>query len=79
MIGGDSVQEGPIFMFGNGRNFQALVASMEKLERMMPEIKVIYGCHHEMENPPSRIVDVKKGAMMMLKGQVTGVFWVEMA
>ena len=38
-IGGDSVQTGPIFMFGPGRDMNAFIASMEKL---MPYICLLY-------------------------------------
>ncbi len=72
LIGGDSIQKGPIFMFGEGRNFQALIASMKKLENMLPLFDVVYACHHDLENPPSRISEVKAGAEIMLEGPPNG-------
>lgn len=72
LIGGDSIQRGPIFMFGEGRNFQALIVSMEKLEKMMSLFKVVYACHHDLENPPTCITDVKEGAKIMLENPPQG-------
>ncbi|MDK2866097.1 MAG: hydroxyacylglutathione hydrolase [Clostridiales bacterium] len=73
LIGGDTVQKGPIFMFGKGRNFNALIASMKKLKRYTDNIDVIYACHFDLENPVSTIDAVQKGAEMMLAGQLKGV------
>ena len=37
LLAGDSVQSGgPIFMFGGHRNLDAYIASLEKLERLVP-------------------------------------------
>jgi glyoxylase-like metal-dependent hydrolase (beta-lactamase superfamily II) len=73
LIGGDSVQKGPIFMFGKGRNFNALIASMEKLERYTDQIDVIYACHYDLANPVSMINTVKEGAEAMQAGKLKGV------
>ena len=73
LIGGDSIQKGPIFMFGPGRNFEALMASMTKLQSYKKDLDVIYACHHDLENPPETIDHVLEGSRRMLQGHETGV------
>ena len=72
LLSGDSVQEGPIFMFGSGRNFTALAASMRKLEKWIPEIKTVYPCHNAMPVDASFIPEIRRGAEAMLKGELEG-------
>lgn len=46
LLGGDSVQSGgPIFMFGGHRNLDAYIASLEKLERLIPANVTVLPCH----------------------------------
>lgn len=72
MIGGDSIQSGPIFMFGPGRNFHAYKASMMKLQGLLPEIDWIYAGHHELKVPASTVDQLLAGAEKMLEGVVSG-------
>lgn len=46
MIGGDSIQPGPIFMFGDVKKFDDYIASMEKLDKLSKYIKTIYPAHN---------------------------------
>ncbi|MBQ0051318.1 MAG: MBL fold metallo-hydrolase [Treponema sp.] len=46
MIGGDSIQPGPIFMFGDVKKFDDYIASMEKLNKLSKYIKQIYPAHN---------------------------------
>lgn len=48
LLGGDSVQTGPIYMFGAHRNIDAYRASMRKLQTMQPQFDVVYSSHHEL-------------------------------
>lgn len=46
LLAGDSVQSGgPIFMFGGHRDLDAYIASLEKLERMIPADVTVLPCH----------------------------------
>lgn len=46
LLAGDSVQSGgPIFMFGGHRDLDAYIASLEKLERLIPANVTVLPCH----------------------------------
>lgn len=46
LLAGDSVQSGgPIFMFGGHRDLDAYIASLEKLERLIPVDVTVLPCH----------------------------------
>lgn len=46
LLAGDSVQSGgPIFMFGGHRDLDAYIASLEKLERLIPADVTVLPCH----------------------------------
>lgn len=72
MIGGDTIQSGPIFMFGPGRNFYAFVASMEKLLTMIDDIDWIYACHHDIKVSSDKINLLLEGAKDMISGRAVG-------
>lgn len=46
MIGGDSIQPGPIFMFGDVKKFYDYIQSMKKLDKMSMNISKIYPAHN---------------------------------
>ncbi len=46
MIGGDSIQPGPIFMFGDVKKFDDYIASMKKLLGLSDFISQIYPAHN---------------------------------
>lgn len=46
LIPGDSVQKGPIYMFGNHRNLDLYIESLQKLKRHQ-DIEVILPSHHD--------------------------------
>ena len=46
LLAGDSVQSGgPIFMFGGHRDLDAYIASLEKLEQLIPANVTVLPCH----------------------------------
>ena len=45
IVTGDSISAGPVFMFGEGREIQAYMASMEKLIRMKNTFDSIFPAH----------------------------------
>lgn len=67
-IGGDTIQSGPIFMFGSGRNFHALIASYYRLLQMSGDFDVIYSSHGELTISPELIGDLLEGAKAYLAG-----------
>ncbi len=72
MIGGDSLQPGPIYMFGPGRNFYAYRASMIKMQGLLKDIDWIYSSHHQLKVPSSIVNQLLVGAEKMLAGKVNG-------
>jgi hydroxyacylglutathione hydrolase len=66
LIGGDSVQIGSIFMFGNGRNFHAYRASMKKLQGRLKEFDTVYASHNilSMEANTINLLYVAAGKVM---------------
>ncbi len=46
LIAGDSVQEGPIYMFGNDASVEAYVESMKKLQGYKDNIETVLASHH---------------------------------
>lgn len=55
LIAGDSVQEGPIFMFGDISKFDSYIVSMEKLNAFKKDIKKIYSAHNTLSYGPEYI------------------------
>lgn len=72
LIGGDSVQDGPIYMFGNGRNMPSFVHSMEKLESMSAAFDVVYPSHNAPTVTPDILPLLKQGALDVMAGKVAG-------
>jgi len=73
LIGGDSVQPGPIHMFGSARNFPAYIASMEKLQAMADSFDTVYASHFNLEVPVSILPTLIEGAKQIMKGNIEGV------
>ncbi len=73
LIGGDSIQTGKIFMFGNGRNFDAFRASMLKMQKRIPEFDQVYASHYDLEVAPYAIHHLYEAAGKVMAGQVDGV------
>ena len=55
MIAGDSVQEGPVFMFGDVKNFDSYIDSMKKLNKSAKYVKTIYSVHNPLTYGPGFI------------------------
>ncbi len=73
MIGGDSIQMGPVFMFGDGRDIECFLESMNKLAKLDGAVDVIYASHNELEVPFSQVRVLADGAKAVLDGIVEGV------
>ncbi|MBQ0051551.1 MAG: MBL fold metallo-hydrolase [Treponema sp.] len=70
IIAGDSVQEGPIFMFGDVSKFDAYIASMEKLDRYKKNIKTIYSAHNTLSYGPEYIKYCIEDARLFKAGKI---------
>lgn len=70
LIGGDSVQDGAIFMFGNGRNMPAFVCSMDKLIGLADCFDVIYPSHGSLAVKPDILPLLKQGALDVMAGKI---------
>ena len=70
LIGGDTIQSGAIFMFGDGRNMPAFLASMEKLQKMRGDFDKIYASHHNLIEKPEVIDDLESFARDVLAGNL---------
>jgi glyoxylase-like metal-dependent hydrolase (beta-lactamase superfamily II) len=72
LIGGDSIQTGKIFMFGNGRNFDAFRASMMKLKGRLSEFDTVYASHNALSVDSNTVNLLYMGAGKVMEGMVEG-------
>lgn len=72
LIGGDSIQTGTIFMFGEGRNFTAYRASMLKLQKLLGEIDTVYASHGDMAVKPDTILKLYEGTCKVMRKEIQG-------
>lgn len=68
IIGGDSVQAHPIYMFNAGRELLSYAASMDKLIAMESEFDFVYSSHGLLEVPTSVIHELKAFALEAYAG-----------
>ena len=69
LVGGDSVQVGPIYMFGPMRNLPAYLHSMERLEDYMDAFDTVYPSHHDFPIPSSIIPTLRAAGERLLRGE----------
>lgn len=72
LIGGDSIQIGSIFMFGNGRNFHAYRASMKKLEERIYEFDTVYASHNVLSVDAKTINKLYEAAGKVMENKIHG-------
>ncbi len=70
LISGDSIQAGEIFMFNQGRNIPAFVASMEKLIKMSDAFDTIWPSHSECPLNADIIPGILKGIKDLTEGKL---------
>lgn len=70
LIGGDTIQSAPIYMFGDGRNMPAFLASMQKLQKMRNAFDKVYASHHNLVEDPAIIDDLESFAREVLEGDL---------
>ena len=72
LIGGDSIQDGRIFMFGEHRNLTEYIASLEKLSVYEGRFDEVYASHSSVTVAPDIIPKLIAGAKQILAGEATG-------
>lgn len=72
LIGGDSIQDGRIFMFGEHRNLPDYIESLEKLSAYAGRFDTVYASHSSVEVAPDIIPKLITGAKQILAGEATG-------
>lgn len=72
LIGGDSIQNHPVFMFGQGRNVKQYQESLRKLNAKKDSFDVIYSSHALLEVEPSTIEDAIELCDQVLHNQLEG-------
>lgn len=72
LISGDSVQPGPIVMFGDGTDIPAYIASMNKLMAYEDDIEFIFAGHHDYPVGSEYIRYAYEDAIALLEGRLSG-------
>ena len=72
LIGGDSIQDGRIFMFGNHRNLPDYIDSLEKLSAYDGRFDEVYASHSSVSVKPDIIPKLIAGAKQILAGEASG-------
>lgn len=70
LYGGDTVQDGTIFMFGVQRELHAYIKSLEKLETYKDRFDLIYPSHATIPVKPDLIAKLQESAISILAGNV---------
>jgi hydroxyacylglutathione hydrolase len=72
LLGGDSVQAGMIFMFGQGRNIHAYIASMLKLAGIRDRFDTVYPSHGPIPVSSDILDGLIHGARRILSKEIEG-------
>ena len=73
LISGDPIQaHGRIFMFGDHRNMEDYIASLEHLESFADQFDVIWPSHADIPVSPAVIRKLRDGAQAVLDGTIQG-------
>ena len=70
IVAGDSLTEGPVFMFGDTRSLDAYIASMEKLKTMLKKYDTIYTSHGPFPVPSDTIIKSLTAARLFQAGEL---------
>lgn len=72
LIGGDSIQDGRIFMFGEHRNMEKYIESLSKLSQYESRFDTIYPSHSTFPVSTKLIPQLISGAKQILSGEAEG-------
>ncbi|HEX2945517.1 MAG TPA: MBL fold metallo-hydrolase [Clostridia bacterium] len=73
LIGGDSIQTGSIYMFGDGRNFHAYRASMKKLQGRIGDFDTVYASHSALSVKADMIYTLYETAGRIMNNEIAGI------
>ncbi|MDR1765067.1 MAG: MBL fold metallo-hydrolase [Lachnospiraceae bacterium] len=68
---GDTISDTHVFMFGDGRDLRAFVASLKKLEGLAPHIDTIHSAHGSLALGPEWITKTRVAAEKLLSGELS--------
>lgn len=71
LFAGDSVQTGPVFMFGEHRSLDDFIASTRKLLAYKSRIREIFPCHHRLPLGPEYIDYTLEDAESLRAGKLS--------
>lgn len=71
MIGGDSIQEGPIFMFGDGRDLNDYLSTLKKVQNLK-QLDIIYTSHNELIFKKENIQELIDATQKLINGDLEG-------
>ena len=72
LVGGDSIQDGNIFMFGPQRNLKTYIESLKKLSAYEGIYDEVYAMHGTFPVAPTIIPKLIEGAQQILDGKASG-------
>lgn len=72
LITGDSVQEGPVVMFGDGVDMEAYINSMKKLMGYADDVEYIFAGHHAYPSGVEYIQYAYEDAVALVNGELPG-------
>lgn len=69
LFGGDSVQDGRIFLFGPGRNIPQYIEGLKHLNTWRDRFDLVYPCHASLPVEPELIDQLIEGAQTIVDGK----------
>ena len=72
IVGGDSIQNGRIFLFGETRDLLAFAHSMRRMENFLDKVDKVYPSHADCPVDAGIIPKLAEGVERMLRGEVKG-------
>jgi glyoxylase-like metal-dependent hydrolase (beta-lactamase superfamily II) len=72
LVAGDSVSQGPVFMFGPVRSLSAYVASMDRLLARRNEFDTVYPAHGPTPVSPQSAEKLRDAGVKLMRGELEG-------
>lgn len=72
LISGDSVQDGAVFMFGEGRSMEAYLMSLRRLESLRDSFDTVHPSHGALSVDAGIIPDLIAGCEKYIAGELVG-------
>lgn len=73
LFSGDSIQDGRIFLFNEGRNLPQYIESLKRLSGMKERFDLVYPSHGSLPVKPELMDQLIEGAEKILAGEAEGV------